>query len=135
MTPLPMAPLPRFDTAAIVAAHDLAAELERRGHRVRHLAGGRAKLRCPFHQPDDDPSCYIFPDGHLHCFGCGAHGTIIDLVMWECGRLHPGSAVARPGRLRGRLPAAGRWRRLSASATTDDEASVATSALGGAHAG
>lgn len=28
---------------------------------------------CPFH-PDTTPSMALYPDGHYHCFGCGAHG-------------------------------------------------------------
>ena len=35
---------------------------------------------CPYHN-EKTPSFYIYPDGHFHCFGCGAHGTAIDFVM------------------------------------------------------
>lgn len=34
--------------------------------------------RCPFH-PDKNPSFAVYPD-HFHCFGCGAHGNIIDFI-------------------------------------------------------
>lgn len=47
--------------------------LERKG---RELVG-----RCPFHQ-DDTPSFTVIPaKGFFHCFGCGAHGDTIALVM------------------------------------------------------
>jgi hypothetical protein len=44
-------------------------------------AGGRgAKIRCPFHE-EGSASCYLYPeDNHYHCFGCGAHGSVLDLV-------------------------------------------------------
>lgn len=31
------------------------------------------KLRCPVHQPDENPSCVLYEDGWLHCFTCGHH--------------------------------------------------------------
>jgi hypothetical protein len=34
---------------------------------------------CPFH-PDGNASLKVYDD-HFHCFGCGAHGDGIDLVM------------------------------------------------------
>jgi DNA polymerase I-like protein with 3'-5' exonuclease and polymerase domains len=36
------------------------------------------KIRCPFHD-ERTPSCQLYPDGHYHCFGCGAHGRIDEL--------------------------------------------------------
>lgn len=44
-------------------------------------------IRCPFHA-DRTPSMKIYADG-FHCFGCGAHGDVIDLV----GRLFGLSAM------------------------------------------
>ena len=38
----------------------------------------RGKICCPFHD-DRTPSCQLYPDGHYHCFGCGAHGWIDEL--------------------------------------------------------
>ena len=36
---------------------------------------------CPFHR-EKTPSMKIYPeDGGFHCFGCGAHGSVIDFVM------------------------------------------------------
>lgn len=39
--------------------------------------GGQA-ICCPFHA-EKTPSMRLFED-HFHCFGCGAHGDVIDLV-------------------------------------------------------
>lgn len=47
-------------------------------------AGNEWKGCCPFH-PDRSPSLTIFADGErFHCFGCGAHGDVLDYVA----RLH-----------------------------------------------
>lgn len=47
-------------------------------------AGNEWKGCCPFH-PDRSPSLTIFADGErFYCFGCGAHGDVLDYVM----RLH-----------------------------------------------
>lgn len=35
-------------------------------------------IRCPFHQ-ERTPSMKLY-DRRFHCFGCGAHGTVIDFV-------------------------------------------------------
>ena len=35
-------------------------------------------MRCPFHA-DRTPSLKLYGD-HFHCFGCGAHGDVIDLT-------------------------------------------------------
>ena len=37
-------------------------------------------MRCPFHA-DRTPSLKLYGD-HFHCFGCGAHGDVIDLTAW-----------------------------------------------------
>lgn len=57
-------------------ARYLGMELERRGANIRAL--------CPFHS-DTRPSLNLFPASasgvaHYHCFACGAHGSVIDLV-------------------------------------------------------
>ncbi len=41
--------------------------------------GQRPTGRCPFHG-DRAPSFFVYPDGY-HCFGCGAHGDVIDFVQ------------------------------------------------------
>jgi len=38
-----------------------------------------AKWLCPYHD-DNEPSFAVWVT-HYHCFGCGAHGTVIDWVM------------------------------------------------------
>lgn len=44
-------------------------------------AGREFQGLCPFHG-EKTPSFYVTPDkGFYHCFGCGAHGTVIDYVM------------------------------------------------------
>lgn len=34
---------------------------------------------CPFHA-DNNPSFYVFVDGHFKCFGCGEYGDAVDFV-------------------------------------------------------
>lgn len=39
-------------------------------------------IKCPFHQGDHTASLKLYDgDGGWHCFGCGAHGSVIDFVM------------------------------------------------------
>ena len=52
--------------------------------------GGMAS--CPFH-PDRTPSMKLYED-HFYCFGCGAHGDVIDLTG-QLLDLDPGGAAAR----------------------------------------
>ena len=40
-------------------------------------------MRCPFHA-DRTPSLKLYSD-HFHCFGCGAHGDVIDLTAGLLG--------------------------------------------------
>lgn len=40
-------------------------------------------MRCPFHA-DRVPSLKLYGD-HFHCFGCGAHGDVIDLTAGLLG--------------------------------------------------
>ena len=35
---------------------------------------------CPFHN-ESTPSFVVYRDNHYHCYGCGAHGSVIDFVM------------------------------------------------------
>lgn len=52
------------------------------GKRVRLTRAGREfKGCCPFHN-EKTPSFYVNDDKQFfHCFGCGAHGSVIDFVM------------------------------------------------------
>ncbi len=40
--------------------------------------GPGGMVRCPFHE-DRNPSLKLYPD-HYYCFGCHAHGDVIDLL-------------------------------------------------------
>ncbi len=65
------------DFDAVRRDHPLEAEVAR----VLPLrrAGGNKVAVCPFH-PDKNPSLVLFKDETYHCFGCGAHGDVIDFV-------------------------------------------------------
>ena len=66
------------------------ADIDRARSRLAEVIGAEVALTrkgselaglCPFHQ-EKSPSFYVSPDkGFFHCFGCGAHGTVIDFVM------------------------------------------------------
>ncbi len=44
-------------------------------------AGREFKACCPFHN-EKSPSFWVSPDKQFyHCFGCGAHGTVIGFLM------------------------------------------------------
>lgn len=63
------------------------------GRRVKLVRSGRdTKGCCPFHK-EKTPSFHVYED-HYHCFGCGAHGSVIDFVM-ETEGLEFREAVAR----------------------------------------
>ena len=39
-------------------------------------------IKCPFHTGDHTASLKLYDgEGGFHCFGCGAHGSVIDFVM------------------------------------------------------
>jgi RecA-family ATPase len=54
---------------------------------------------CPFHS-EKTPSFTVFADGHFHCFGCNAHGSVFDFVM-QTERLDFPAAVERVAAERG----------------------------------
>lgn len=64
--------------------------LERRG-------GRHPKASCPFHR-EKTPSFHVYGD-HFHCFGCGAHGDVIDFLSRIEGR--PVGEVVRDLRVEG----------------------------------
>jgi DNA primase len=75
----------RYDLAAIKQDHPLREVLVARGIDLRTAGQGRLKARCPFHE-DREPSLLVDErDDHFHCFGCGAHGDVIDFVMRRDG--------------------------------------------------
>src|ERR1035438_2662612 len=63
----------------IVARSDI---VEIIGARVPLKKAGREfKACCPFHN-EKSPSFWVSPDKQFyHCFGCGAHGTVIGFLM------------------------------------------------------
>lgn len=42
-------------------------------------SGSNKLAVCPFH-PDKSPSLVLYRDQSYHCFGCGAHGDVIDFI-------------------------------------------------------
>ena len=61
-------------------------EFEHDGHELRRAGNRQLKCLCPFHN-ERSPSCSISPEkGLFHCFGCGAHGSVIDYHALKRGR-------------------------------------------------
>jgi hypothetical protein len=54
--------------------------------------GGHSVALCPFHS-EQTPSFTVWPD-HYNCFGCGAHGDVIEAAM-RLGKLSFRAAVDR----------------------------------------
>ncbi|MGI8916092.1 MAG: CHC2 zinc finger domain-containing protein [Chloroflexota bacterium] len=69
-----------IDVRALKWAHPLAAVMAAAG--VELAPRGRFLMgRCPFHD-DHTPSFLVdATDQHFHCFGCSAHGDVLDFVM------------------------------------------------------
>ena len=66
---------------------------------------------CPFHD-DQKPSLHFFPaaaggQAHYHCFACGAHGDVFDLIKKVLGTDFPGALAWLAQRAGVTLPA---WR-------------------------
>jgi DNA primase len=75
------APKPRHDVDALKRAHPLVDLLQGRGIALRRSGADRYTARCPFHD-DHEPSLFVDGrDQHFHCFGCGAHGDVLDFLM------------------------------------------------------
>ena len=62
----------RHDGALLISLVSRKVELKREGHELKGI--------CPFHA-EKSASFTVFSDGHYHCFGCNAHGTMFDFVM------------------------------------------------------
>jgi DNA primase len=71
--------IPQAFLDEIVARADI---VEVIGARVPLKKSGREfKANCPFHS-EKSPSFWVSPDKQFyHCFGCGAHGTVIGFLM------------------------------------------------------
>jgi len=85
-----------LDIPAIRAAAPLSSVVAR--HVKLSRAGGEWKACCPFHK-DNKPSFTVNDDkGFYHCFGCGAHGDVLDFVQ-AIERVGLREAAALIGRL------------------------------------
>ena len=63
----------------VIAAADMVEVVSGRTQ-LRRASGSRYTGRCPFHE-DHEPSLAVYPASkRFHCFGCGAHGDVIDFV-------------------------------------------------------
>lgn len=61
-------------------------------------SGGKFQGLCPFHADNKSPSFFVYPDNNtFHCYGCQAHGSIIDFVM-RYDNLDIKSAIAKLSR-------------------------------------
>jgi predicted P-loop ATPase len=69
----------RIDVDSIRASYPLADLLAREGVKVRD-----GSAICPFHA-EKSPSFRAYDDGRFHCFGCGAHGDVLDFVQQKYG--------------------------------------------------
>jgi hypothetical protein len=49
------------------------------------------KIHCPWHE-EKTPSCHVFPN-HVHCFGCGKTGDVVDVAIALEGFPLPHSAA------------------------------------------
>lgn len=55
-------------------------------------SGGNKVAVCPFH-PDKNPSLVLYKDDTYHCYGCSAHGDVIDFIAGT-QKLSIGDAIA-----------------------------------------
>ena len=71
--------IPQHFIDELIARADIVEVL---GHRIQLKKAGREfKACCPFHG-EKTPSFTVSPaKGFYHCFGCGAHGTVISFLM------------------------------------------------------
>jgi hypothetical protein len=77
----------RHDGAFLRSIVGRRSDLKRVGHEW--------KCRCPLPDHDDqDASFTVYDDGHFHCYGCGAHGSVIDFFI-KCERLDTAEAIRR----------------------------------------
>lgn len=77
-----MARASRIDFDALKARADFRTVLDHYGLAIVGR-GDQAKIRCPFHDDDERPSCSVnLGKGLFHCFGagCDARGNVLDFV-------------------------------------------------------
>lgn len=107
-----------FDFEAIRHNHPLAAIV---GESVKLKRSGANKVGCcPFHA-DKTPSFVVYTDQRYHCFGCGAHGDVIDYVSALKRVTMPEAIAALTGGEAPKLTPADRQRRLDEIAKRDDD--------------
>ncbi len=71
--------IPKDFIESLIESADIAEVIGRRVELKR--AGNEYKACCPFHN-EKTPSFTVSPEkGFYHCFGCGAHGTVLDFLM------------------------------------------------------
>jgi hypothetical protein len=69
----------------------IVAEAERKGLRVYRGGPGTWRIHCIFHDGDNEPSLVLYDhDQSFHCFGCGAHGDLLDFIYER--KWHPDEA-------------------------------------------
>lgn len=68
-----------YDLEQIKERHNLRDTAERLGLQVI-----KSKVCCPFHG-ERTASCHLYRD-HFYCYGCGAHGDVLDLVKQVLGK-------------------------------------------------
>lgn len=71
----------KYDVEAIKAGNPLVDKLADYGVEVDR----RGYAKCPFHG-EKTASFKVYGDDTFHCFGCGAHGDVIDLIRKMEGR-------------------------------------------------
>jgi len=82
----------RIDTAALKRERPLADVVAAYGVSLQRAGAGRLWGLCPFHQERTPSFCVDVRDPsneHFHCFGCAAHGDVIDLGMKREGCSFP----------------------------------------------
>lgn len=69
----------KIDFDKIAATHQLSAVI---GRRVKLTAAGRGEFKglCPFHNERSPSFTVSDAKGFFHCYGCGAHGDVVDFV-------------------------------------------------------
>ena len=65
----------KYDTDLLREANPLKDKVREYGVELN----SRGYAPCPFHN-EKTGSFKVYPDGTFHCFGCGAHGDVIDFV-------------------------------------------------------
>lgn len=78
----------RIDTQALKDERPLEDVVAAFGVTPRRGGVGRYWALCPFHQERTPSFCVDVRDratSHFHCFGCSAHGDVIDFVMQREG--------------------------------------------------